>query len=114
MAAAPSGSPGGGDKVVPAKVAVVVYGASWCGACQKTRAYLKQKNVPFVDKDIDVLDRTQVLFAVGSRWQPVPARSSAESTARTAASSDRAERKAMGASGIAMVRLADIITLLSP
>ncbi|MEO8225046.1 MAG: UbiD family decarboxylase [Gammaproteobacteria bacterium] len=31
------------------------------------------KVVIVVDKDIDVLDRTQVLFAVGSRWQPSPA-----------------------------------------
>lgn len=36
-----------------AQKAVVVYGASWCGACQKTRAYLKSKHIPFADKDID-------------------------------------------------------------
>lgn len=36
-----------------AKKTVTVYGASWCGACQKTRAYLKQKGVAFSDKDID-------------------------------------------------------------
>lgn len=47
--------PAGEGKDGPAAEAksVVVYGASWCGACQKTRAYLKQKHVPFVDKDID-------------------------------------------------------------
>jgi 3-polyprenyl-4-hydroxybenzoate decarboxylase len=26
-----------------------------------------------VDKDMDVLDRTQMLFAMGSRWQPATA-----------------------------------------
>jgi 4-hydroxy-3-polyprenylbenzoate decarboxylase len=31
------------------------------------------KVVIVVDKDVDVMDRTQVLFAVGSRWQPHPA-----------------------------------------
>jgi 4-hydroxy-3-polyprenylbenzoate decarboxylase len=31
------------------------------------------KVVIVVDKDVDVMDRTQVLFAVGSRWQPYPA-----------------------------------------
>jgi UbiD family decarboxylase len=31
------------------------------------------KVIVVVDKDIDVLDRDQVLFAVGSRWQPYPA-----------------------------------------
>jgi len=31
------------------------------------------KVVIVVDKDIDVMDRTQVMFAIGSRWQPSPA-----------------------------------------
>lgn len=31
------------------------------------------KVIIVVDEDIDVLDRDQVLFAVGSRWQPYPA-----------------------------------------
>ncbi len=31
------------------------------------------KVVVVVDKDLDVLDRTQMLFAMGSRWQPDPA-----------------------------------------
>jgi UbiD family decarboxylase len=31
------------------------------------------KVVIVVDKDIDVLDRTQIMFALGSRWQPSPA-----------------------------------------
>jgi len=31
------------------------------------------KVVIVVDQDIDVMDRTQVMFALGSRWQPYPA-----------------------------------------
>ncbi len=31
------------------------------------------KVIVVVDKDIDVLDRDQTLFAIGSRWQPYPA-----------------------------------------
>ncbi len=31
------------------------------------------KVVIVVDKDIDVMDRTQIMFALGSRWQPSPA-----------------------------------------
>lgn len=31
------------------------------------------KVVIVVEKDIDVMDRTQVMFAMGSRWQPYPA-----------------------------------------
>jgi glutaredoxin len=77
VAQAPSGSPAGGDKVVPAQVAVVVYGASWCGACQKTRAYLKKKNIPFVDKDIDedssaAREMRAKLSKAGMRSQGIP------------------------------------------
>ncbi len=36
----------------PAKP-VIIYGAEWCGPCHQAQAYLKRKNVPFVDKDID-------------------------------------------------------------
>ena len=36
----------------PAKP-VIIYGAEWCGPCHQVQAYLKRKNVPFVDKDID-------------------------------------------------------------
>lgn len=32
---------------------VVVYGASWCGACHQAMAYLKQRRVPAVEKDIE-------------------------------------------------------------
>ena len=32
---------------------VILYGASWCGACNQARQYFKQKGVPFVDKDIE-------------------------------------------------------------
>ncbi|MEO8876734.1 MAG: glutaredoxin family protein [Polyangiaceae bacterium] len=32
---------------------VVIYGASWCGPCHQAAAYLRQKNVPFVLKDIE-------------------------------------------------------------
>jgi glutaredoxin len=32
---------------------VVIYGASWCNACRSTAAYLREKNVAFVEKDIE-------------------------------------------------------------
>jgi glutaredoxin len=32
---------------------VIIYGASWCGACRQAAGYLRQKNVPFVEKDIE-------------------------------------------------------------
>ncbi len=33
--------------------AVIIYGASWCGACHQAAAYLKRKGVQFVEKDIE-------------------------------------------------------------
>jgi glutaredoxin len=32
---------------------VIVYSTSWCGYCRKTRAWLDQRHVPYVDKDIE-------------------------------------------------------------
>jgi glutaredoxin len=36
-----------------ARPAVIIYGASWCGACHQAAAYLKKKGVPYVEKDIE-------------------------------------------------------------
>jgi len=32
---------------------VIIYGASWCGACRSLEAYLDSIGVPYVDKDIE-------------------------------------------------------------
>jgi glutaredoxin len=32
---------------------VIIYGASWCGACKQAARYFSQKGVPFVEKDIE-------------------------------------------------------------
>ncbi|MEW5854216.1 MAG: glutaredoxin family protein [Myxococcota bacterium] len=32
---------------------VVVYSAVWCGYCKKTKAFLKQRGVPFVERDVE-------------------------------------------------------------
>jgi len=32
---------------------VIVYGASWCGACRQAEHWLEQNGVPFVEKDIE-------------------------------------------------------------
>jgi glutaredoxin len=37
----------------PAGLTVIVYGASWCGACHQAVAYLKQRKVPVIEKDIE-------------------------------------------------------------
>ncbi len=32
---------------------IVVFGASWCGACRQAEAFLRERNVPFVERDIE-------------------------------------------------------------
>jgi len=50
---APPGAADPGAKVHPAGFTVIVYGASWCGACHQAVAYLKRRKVPVVEKDIE-------------------------------------------------------------
>jgi glutaredoxin len=32
---------------------VIVYGASWCGACRQTEAFLRERGVAFVERDVE-------------------------------------------------------------
>lgn len=32
---------------------VTIYGASWCGACRQAAAWLRQRGIPFAEKDIE-------------------------------------------------------------
>jgi glutaredoxin len=43
------------NEVVASAVAgeVVIFGASWCGACRQTEAYLRERGIPFVERDIE-------------------------------------------------------------
>lgn len=50
----------GGEQVGSAPVAeatalshVIIYGASWCGACRAAAAHLRRRGVPFEEKDIE-------------------------------------------------------------
>ena len=53
-AAEPTVEPGGaGGGSVDPNADVVIYGASWCGACRQAEAYLRSRNVAFVEKDIE-------------------------------------------------------------
>jgi len=49
----PAGAMDPGANVKPAGFTVIVYGASWCGACHQAVAYLKRRKVPVVEKDIE-------------------------------------------------------------
>jgi glutaredoxin len=41
------------EHAAPAGTPVIVYGASWCKACDATAAYLAGRGIPFVEKDIE-------------------------------------------------------------
>ncbi len=32
---------------------VIVYGTSWCGVCDATKAFLRQQGIPFLEKDVE-------------------------------------------------------------
>lgn len=56
---------------------VTVYGTSWCGVCAKTRAYLRDHGVAFLDKDVEkdpkaAADLSALAQRAGLRVQGVP------------------------------------------
>ena len=51
---APPDDPWFKKQVVDQKQPVlVVFGAVWCGYCKQARQYLKQKGIPFQDRDVE-------------------------------------------------------------
>ena len=48
-----SGPAHAGEKGATGSGDVIIYGASWCGACKQAAQYFTQKGVPFVEKDIE-------------------------------------------------------------
>lgn len=42
-----------GEKGGTASSDVIIYGASWCGACKQAAQYFEKKGVPFTEKDIE-------------------------------------------------------------
>ena len=63
--------------VASAHPAAIIYGASWCGACHQAAAYLKQKKVPYVEKDIEAdngaaAEMQGKLAKIGQRGGSIP------------------------------------------
>lgn len=55
-----------------AKTRVVVYGTETCPYCIQARAYLRERAIPFIDRDVDNSDQGRRDFAVlGKRAVPV-------------------------------------------
>lgn len=42
-----------GAAAQPSTASVIIYGASWCHACHEAATWLRGRNVPFVEKDIE-------------------------------------------------------------
>jgi glutaredoxin len=86
---APSpGSPGAGDTdpakpgiepgpAAAARPAVIIYGASWCGACHEAAAYCKRRGISFIEKDIEADPKAAAemqakLKKIGQRGGSIP------------------------------------------
>lgn len=45
------------ERLSPATDRVALYSASWCGVCDRARAYFEDNNVPFVEYDVEESQR---------------------------------------------------------
>lgn len=80
----PSGAPGApgsvgavGGTEVAANKQVIIYGASWCGACHEAAAWMKRKKIDFVEKDIEAdssanREMKAKLAKIGKRGGSIP------------------------------------------
>lgn len=73
----PSPAPTPSQVEPPRGSTVVVYTASWCGACRSTVAYLKQRRIPFIEKDIEedevaAMEMQRKLARAGMRGGSIP------------------------------------------
>ena len=74
-ARAPAPAPAASGEAVAAQV--VLYGASWCGACHEAAAWLRQHHVAFVEHDIEAdaraaADLQALLARTGRRGGSIP------------------------------------------
>jgi glutaredoxin len=77
VAAKAAAADAGAGAVATGRPAAIIYGASWCGACHQAAAYLKQKKVPYVEKDIEAdsgaaAEMQGKLAKIGQRGGSIP------------------------------------------
>ena len=77
VAAKAAAADAGAGAVASGHPAAIIYGASWCGACHQAAAYLKQKKVPYVEKDIEAdngaaAEMQSKLAKIGQRGGSIP------------------------------------------
>ena len=50
---------------------VIIYSAKWCAGCKTVKAKLQQLDIPYIEKDIDVVDVMMEAKELGIRNIPV-------------------------------------------
>jgi glutaredoxin len=65
-------SPSGASAPANQKPEVVLYGASWCGACNQAKQWMRQQNIPFVEHDIEREPQAAQELTSRAREQGVP------------------------------------------
>jgi glutaredoxin len=63
---------GGPAVAPPTEGAVIVYSATWCGFCRKAKAWMKQNDVPFVERDVEKTAGAQAELDAKLRAASVP------------------------------------------
>jgi glutaredoxin len=63
---------GAGEPTALAAAPVVVYGASWCGACRSAKQWLTQRGIAVVDRDIERDPGARAEMQAKARAQGVP------------------------------------------
>jgi arsenate reductase-like glutaredoxin family protein len=56
----------------PANPQVIVYGASWCGACQQAKAWLRSQGIAYVEHDIEREPEAARQLTTQAQQQGVP------------------------------------------
>jgi glutaredoxin len=51
---------------------IIMYSASWCGVCQGAKQFLKAQGLPFVERDIEVSERSAAELEAKARKAGVP------------------------------------------
>jgi glutaredoxin len=70
-AVAPAAPPEAKDAAVQGE-RVKLYTTTWCGYCKKARAYLRSRNIPFDDIDVETTDRGRREYReIGGNGVPV-------------------------------------------
>jgi glutaredoxin len=63
---------GAAPALPPPDGSVLVYSAEWCGYCKKAKAWMKQNDIPFIERDVDKTAGAQAELTQKMRAAGVP------------------------------------------